>query len=183
MPLFKCDPALELNGLTVSSLMVSTRNADIQPILEKYHLTNIDPTAWYPLQDVLNVLHDIANNSDSTVNLVSIGMAAGELGANNLPAEMKDAPIEDIFAAYGKVYKMRHRNGDPGSISTEKLGPKHIAIIMQDSPYPDDVYYGVFYAYARALLPTTSHFTVKYDTSLPRQREGGEKTIIHIEWT
>ena len=66
---------------------------------------------------------------------------------------------------------MQHRNGDVGEERAEKLGDKHLRLIMK-TPYPDDLAYGVVWGMARRFLPTGTHFTVKYDeaAATPRRR-------------
>ncbi len=73
---FTCDPETELTGQTVLSLIKNINYQNIQAIIEKHGLTDIDPNAWYPLQDVLNVLREISDATNSTFNFVSIGMTA-----------------------------------------------------------------------------------------------------------
>jgi hypothetical protein len=86
----------------------------------------------------------------------------------------------DFFMHYGEVYQSRHRNGDAGFIRAEKTSDTHVKVSMK-TPYPDDLYYGVIYAYARYLaVKQGKQFTVKYDEKLPRRDNGGSVTIVDI---
>ena len=55
---------------------------------------------------------------------------------------------------------------------------------MHSTTTPDDMSYGLLYAYARRFLPPGTQFTVYYDPDIPARDYGGdrEETIIHIEW-
>lgn len=176
---FTCDPETELTGQTVLSLIKNINYQNIQAIIEKHGLTDIDPNAWYPLQDVLNVLKEISDATNSTFNFVSIGMTAAQLAY--IPPEMENYTLEQILRQYGKIYQMRHRNGDFGSVVVEKPSENHLKIIM-DTPYPDDIMYGVMYGYARRFLPPGTRAVVQYDDTQPRMAEGGDYTVVHVRW-
>ncbi|MDX1993035.1 MAG: hypothetical protein SF029_11625 [bacterium] len=181
MPIYTCDPNIELNGITTMAFIRNVQHAEIAPILQKHRMDTIDPNAWYPLQDVLNVLSDVSQTGDSMSNFVSLGMAAVQMQFQAAPQQLEGLTLADLLLRYPQVYQARHRGGSAGTISVEQPEQKHI-IIRMDIPYPDDVFYGVFYAYARGLLPKGTSFTVKYDPRIPRREEGGSETIIHITW-
>lgn len=176
---FTCDPETQLTGQTVLSLITNINYQDIETIIEKHGLSQVDPQSWYSLQNVLNVLKEISVASGSTFNFVGIGVAAAQLAT--IPPEMENFTLEQILQQYSKLYQMRHRGGNAGSITVEKISDSHLKIIM-DTPYPDDVMYGVMYGYARRLLPAGTRVVVKYDDSQPRVGEGGTVTILHVIW-
>lgn len=176
---YECDPNTELTGQTALALTQNINYQNIQAIIERHHMTQIDPQKWYPLQDLLDILKEIAVESNSTFNFVSIGMAAVEVG--HIPPEIAQLSLEEFLHQYDKIYKMRHRHGDAGSITTEKVAPNHLRVTLK-IPYPDDVFYGVIYAYARRFLPTGTRVVVKYDETQPRMAEGGPSTILHVMW-
>lgn len=179
MPLYECDPAIELNGKSASSLIENINYRNIKPILDRHGLNTIDPEGWYPLQSLLNVLRDIADESGSTFNFVSIGMAAGSSGA--IPPQLQEMGFEAVLLSYDKIYAMRHRNGEAGTVKVEKVADKHLKVSMA-IPYPEDVFYGVIYAYARRLLPEGTFVAVVYDEATPRPAHGGDVAILHVKW-
>ncbi len=177
MPKYTCDPQTELMGRTALSLIENIQHQDIKPILRKHNLDSINPDTWYKMQDVLNVLSDISDGDNAMSNFVSIGISAAELSV--LPPEMEKMSLAEILMAYGKIYNIRHRGGDAGEISVEQVSNNHFKITMK-IPYPDDVFYGVMYGYARRFRPAGAHFVVQYDETAKRRDDGGEYTIVHI---
>jgi hypothetical protein len=179
MPVYRCDPGIELVGQTVLSLTQNTQYESIKPLLEKYGLTEVDPQGWYSLQRVLDLLSEMSNEGNASANFVSIGMAAVEVGY--IPPEMQTLSLVEFLTAYGKIYKMRHRGGAPGSVEVQTITDQHLKVILR-IPYPDDVFYGIMYGYARRFRPKGTPFVVFYDEAAPRHDHGGEATIIHITW-
>lgn len=173
------DPKAELSGATAYAFLININHENIENILRAHHLDNIDPERWYPVQSVLDVMSDISEGFDYSSNFVAIGLAAGELGLKNLPPGAEKFSIEDFFVAYEKIYLTRHRNGDAGWIKTEKAGDSHL-IVHARCPYPDDVTYGVLYAYARRFTPPGKRFILRYDEHALRHDDGGEATVIHV---
>lgn len=181
MPVFECDPAVELNGTTTSAFLSSILHSQFEDILAKHNLADVDPNAWYPLQDVLNVLKDIADMPGSMMSLVSIGMAA--VDNLELPPEVTGLTPDRFLKLYEQLFPTRHRNGSAGTVRAETLGPDRASLILGDDVgYPDDVMYGVVYAYIRRLEPVTS-FAVEYAEDPPRREEGGSETQIVVTWT
>lgn len=172
----------ELNGNTALAFLKNIRHDNIVDILKKHGMDNIDPTAWYPLQSVLNIMNDIYESSDASTNFVSIGIAAAQLGIDNLPPQMANATLEQLLMAYPAVYQQRHRGGDPGEIAVKKVDDSHYIITMR-VPYPDDVFYGVMYGYVRHFCPQNKRFSLRYDPDLPRREDGGENTLVHVHLT
>jgi len=174
------DPNAELNGRTVLGFIRNVNHEDIESILIRHHLNKIDPEKWYNLQALLDVLTDISNDFNSTENLVAVGIAAGELGIMYLPPELKNFTREQLFESYDRLlYATRHR-GNAGNITFVKESPTHFKMITH-IPYPDDIFYGVFYAYLRHFNQPGGHFILRYDDTAPRHDHGGPTTIYHIE--
>ncbi len=178
---FTCSPDALLIGQTAVALLVNLQYDEIKPILVKYGLNEIDPNQWYPVQRILDIFNDIERIPGGMMDLVAIGIAAGELGVKNMPEPLRKLPFDQFIEAYSQIWITRHKNIDPKAVQTIVAGPKHV-IITSMGPYPDDVIYGIFYAYARAILPKGTKFTVKYDEEKKRYDNGGETTYIHIIW-
>lgn len=174
------EPTVELNGKTALAFLTNLMHDDMLPILDKYGLAHISPDEWYPIQSVLNVLSEIAQQLDSTSSFVSIGIAAANHGIQTLPPAAQDMPVATFFEQYEKIYQTRHRGGDSGYMQVEQRSDHHI-IIRAHNPYPDDLNYGVIYGYTRHFLNKAGKgFVLKYDESAPRREQGGHETILHI---
>lgn len=179
MPQYTCDPAILLNGHTVYSLLANMRADALSPLVKKYGLADIEKNDWYPLQDVLHLLSELKDQGTAMMDFVAVGMSAADLSP--FPPELEKAPLEQILLLYPQAYPARHRNGVPGSVVAEKVAEGHIKMIC-DVPYPDDIFYGLMYGFARRFLPRGTDFTVRYDETEPRKEEGGPTTIIHVSW-
>lgn len=179
MSKYPCDPNVELNGNTVQAFLTSLTHENYQHILKQHGFKNIDPDQWYPLQDVLDTLEAIETQGSGMMDLVAIGMAAANLSV--IPPEIEAGPPHQFFKLYEQLYPTRHRNGDPGSITTEVHDEHHVTLTL-NVPYPDDMMYGLFYGFARRLSGPGNYFTTRYDEDHPRRELGGDRTIIHIEW-
>ncbi len=173
------EPNSQIVGMTASALTKNILYEDIEAILKQHKLDNIDPAAWYPLQNVLDILSEIASkggNASST--FVSIGMKAAELSIESMPAPLKAMPIEEFYSKYDAIWQSRHK-GDVGHVQFEKVNDNHFILRLR-SPYPEDIFYGAFYAYTRHYCPPNKSFSVAYDEVMLRPEFGGGEVIIHI---
>lgn len=179
MPVYRCEPGTELTGLTFLSFFTNIHHEVIRPYLDRYGLKGVDPQGWYPLQLALDILTDISADIDSSMNLVAIGAAAAEVSP--IPPDVQCLPFEQFLLLYEKLYPARHRNGDPGWVRVEQLGPHHVKMIL-NVPYPDDIFYGLFYGFSRRFLAAGVPRTIEYDEDLPTKDQGGDVTVIHVHW-
>jgi hypothetical protein len=173
------DPNTELNGRTVSAFITNINHEDIASILSRHGLDAIDPNTWYPIQYVLNVLEDISEEANAMSNFVSIGVAATELALGVMPENLKTMSLDGFMQSYPQMYQSRLRGGDGGEVRIDKLDDLHYVIDTR-FPFPDDVTYGVFFAYIRHYIGGKRHFALHYDDRTPRRDHGGERTIIHL---
>lgn len=174
------DPATELVGHSVLAFTTNIMHEDIAEILEKHNLAQVDPSRWYSLQKVLDVLSDISRETNSMSNFVSIGMAAAKHGYEAMPDAAKGLPLDAFLKHYTIAYKDRLRNGDVGEVEFEKVNDKHYILRLR-VPFPDDVFYGVIYGYVRLFRPQNQSFSVKYDDRIPRRDQGGDVTVLHVQ--
>ncbi len=174
------DPNAELNGSTTQSLIKNINYNGIENILIKHHLNAIDPTQWYHLQSVLDVLAEISDNINGTENLVAIGMAAARIALANIPAALANLTLEQWLRTYCEtIYPTRQRNGYCGEMSLRTESANHMILTMY-SPYPDDLMYGLFYSYIKHFTPPGMRFVLRYDETSLRRGQGGPHTIYHI---
>lgn len=150
---------------------------NIRKHLEKHDLMEIDPHAWYPLQQWLDVFSDIGEELTAMTDFVSIGMAI----ANRVPLERRwyNMPFDQAMALSNQIYYSEHR-GDAGTLEVRLVKPGHLRIIAF-TPYPDDFLYGFNYGLGKRFLPE-GHLMLKYDTDEPRRDDGGRETVLHVWW-
>lgn len=180
MPMFECDPGIELNGTTAYAFISSLLTEEFMPILVRHGLNRIDTEQWYPLSKVLDVLKVIHTGDNASARLISIGIAA--VDNLDLSPEIKEMSPVQFMKLYEQVFPTRHRNGSPGKITVDVLDENTaIATLAEDVAYPDDVMYGVFYAYARHLTKEGRHFTLEYlNDEGPTREFGGTETRIKL---
>jgi hypothetical protein len=161
------------------SLFQSINYQNYSEYLAEHGLKEIDPDTWYPMQMLLDLFSKIVDQGGGMLDLVSIGLKIMALAV--LPPQVAQMPFGDVLMMWNDIYHVNNRGTDPGGFKTEKVNDRYYKIIARQ-PYPDDYTYGVLYGGAQRWLPKGTHFTVSYDPDLPRREEGGETTIIHVEW-
>jgi hypothetical protein len=172
-------PDAEVLGGAIHGFIMAVNKENIWPHLEKLDMTDIDPNAWYPKQKYIDLWNSIAEDNESAMfDFVSIGMTIAQ---NAWPKEMDELEPEDVLAGWGDTFDAVNRGEDRGYVRAEKVEDKHWMVRCY-TPDPDDLNYGVAYGFSKRFLPQGTRFTVFYDEDVPRRDEGGEETIIHIQW-
>ena len=116
----------------------------IEPLLKRHGLIDIDPMAWYPQQQILNLLRDIELKF-TFEELVAVGIKAGELA----PPPPNLTTIEDILNAAHFIYAAASQNLAPGEgIQVKQLGQKHYELTF-NIPSPPFSIYGTLYGFLR----------------------------------
>jgi hypothetical protein len=175
-----CDPKVEVRGEVLLSLLENMNAKDIAPYIEEHGLVDIRAGGWYPIQDFHNLLNDLAAHANQSPNFVAIGMSIAETA--HMPPELGEPSFVEMIEHWDEHYQDNHRNGDIGYKTTEKLGDRHYQLTLHGGLYPDDFEYGVLYGFAKRFLPPGTYFTVRYDESVQRLDQGGEKTVLHVKW-
>jgi hypothetical protein len=174
-------PKAEMRGFVVMPFLTASNKDEIRPLVEKHGFAEVDPEAWYPIRNAVALLRDIEEEyGDGMMDFVSIGMQVAEHAA--FPPEYDDMSYIEIMKDWNRAYGMNNRGEGFGAILYEEVDDKHIKMV-HTTPFPDDYAYGAMYGAAKRFLPEGTHFVVRYDDDEPRRDEGGEKTIIHIEWS
>ena len=142
-------------------------------------MTEIDPEAWYPKQMYIDLWNLILEKSRSAMfDLVGAGMS---IAYSAWPPEADQVPVEDLFRDWGAAYDAVNRGADRGYIKTTELAPNHWSLHIR-TPDPDDLNYGVIYGFCKRFLPEGTPFSVRYDESVTRRDNGGDETVITVQW-
>jgi hypothetical protein len=173
---FTCDPALELNGHSAAALIRSINRDNYMPVLKEHGLDRIESDQWYRMQDILDVLAEIGDQTSGIMDLVSIGMAAGD--GSILPVEVLALPPKTFLEKYAAVFPSRHRGGDPGWIRVEHIDDATTRI-TSNTVYPDDLFYGLMYGLLRRVAKPNDQFVLHYGT---QKDKGAPETVIDVEW-
>ncbi|HML21219.1 MAG TPA: hypothetical protein PKD09_06210 [Aggregatilinea sp.] len=175
-----CDPKAEISGASLSSILENSQGGDMRALAAKFGLEDIRADAWYPLQKALEFWDELSNHPNLMSNLVATGLAIVDNAL--VPEGLAGASFEDWVKGWDAHYQANFRNADVGHKSAVKVSPGHYMIVLDGTVIPDDLEYGVLYGFARRLLPSSSEFTVWYDENETPMDEGGDRTILHVEW-
>jgi hypothetical protein len=172
------DPNAEVKGTTILAIKTGVElvGGDPLPYLAKYGLIAVNPSGWYNLQAVLNMLQDIHLSDSNYYNLISIGSKIPEFAA--WPPEINS--VQQAFEMLDVAYHMNHRNGEIGCYRTEVVGPRHIRVTARN-PWPSDFDYGLCWGLLRRFAPAQSRPTVVRASS-PCRVKGDEECIYHVTW-
>lgn len=174
-----CAPNTKVLGAPLRSNLDNMATEEIEPFAAKYGLVNIQPDKWYPMQSYLDMLNDMGKSYNLTDRLVSIGLEIFQKIA--MPPELENADLPTILNGWNDLYQMQHRGEDIGYVRVTKMSETHYKTEHKNL-YPDDMLYGVAYGMAKRFLPHNTHFKVYYDPNANRVDQGGNQTVIHIEW-
>ncbi len=174
---FIAGPNTKVNGYNVLSVTQNLKADEIQPLLEKYQLGTIVPEQWYPFQLVLDIFREIADGRFNSVeNLVAIGMKAAELSLLGTEA----LSFEDVLKDLNAAYRLNFQNLRPGEgWLVEVLGNGHVQVTPNVAT-PDDIAFGLFWGFARRLLPPGTKFLIKPLKYLPPDSE--KSAVFDITW-
>jgi hypothetical protein len=153
----------------------------MRTLAAEFDLGDVRTDAWYPLQKAINFLNEMSNHPNLRSNLVATGLAIVDTAL--MPEELAGASFEDWVKGWDAHYQANFRNADVGQKSAVMVSPRHYMIVLDGTVMPDDLEYGVLYGFAKQLLPSSSEFTVWYDENEMSMDEGGDRTILHVEWT
>jgi hypothetical protein len=173
---------LEIMGSMSNTFVENLQSAETRPIFEKYDLVDMDPFAFFQAQRFLDAVNELGQRANLSANLIAIGMEVGKMMPT--PEGKPNPTLEDMFRAWNGTYQGMHRNhhNDIGGMQVEKISDRHIKM-THTHIYPDDLIYGMTYAYCRRFLPKGTAFKVYYEPDMPRMDEGeGDKTVLHISW-
>jgi hypothetical protein len=171
---FASTPTAEVGGQTILGYTNCLQAAEIEPILARHNLHDVVPEGWYPLQMMLDVLHDIADSQQNvSESLVSIGIKVMEL--IDLPPSINS--IETVLNSLGAVYHIYHRNVTEVGWTIKTLGRGHLQV-AHDGPYPDDLCYGIVWGGVKRFKPQSATFQVKPVLSASPD----DPCVFDVEW-
>ncbi|MCU0466744.1 MAG: hypothetical protein MUF38_19525 [Anaerolineae bacterium] len=173
--------ASETLGVNFAAFVDNLMSEETRPVMEKYDIHNVNPHDWYPTQRLLAALNEIASQVNVTSNMIAIGMKIGEIVP--LPPHMTSPTLPEVLMIWDDLYQALHRGPSSGEIKAERVSDTHYKTI-HSVVYPDDMSYGILYAYGKRFLPRGTAFKVYYDPAQPARDYGGkgDTTAIHIEW-
>jgi len=172
-------PDTQILGRAILDFQHAEGAERLYAILQRHGLTDLDPNTWYPAQPWVDALNDIAGSRGAMMDFVSLGMRQMEL--IEWPVEFDQMDLVDALHALDELYRMNYRGTDVGGIYVEVIRDGLVKVHIRAFE-PDDLWYGNLYGFVKKFMRHNSNFIVSYDNSQPRRDEGGEETVIRIEW-
>lgn len=175
-------PNIELIGLAGAAILENLAKDEVHEFVERHGLGNIQPDAWYPVDSFIHVFEDWYNAGENlTQRLISSGMAVLDMVAPALPADINSWPLVQQLSVIEVIHQTSYRGGLPGEFIVEQLDDNHLRY-RASVPWPDDFNYGLVYGIARHFLAKNYVFNLQFDPDFLRQDDGGEFTVLILEW-
>lgn len=177
---FKCDPKVEVLGISISAFLNNLLSDDTRPYMAKYGLDNIQQDKWYSGQHYANVINDLVANTNAMENLVAVGM---QIGKQFVFPPGEKFTYEQFLMSWDDLYHMHFRGGDVGNMKTTQLDLTSYRVV-NTTIWPDDMVYGVAYGFGRRLLPPGSKLRIAYESPNHRMDYGGAlETVMLVNWS
>lgn len=151
-------PNVQIVGSVLQALVQNAKVEELRPLLRKYGLETIELDKWYPQQLVLDFHMAVANSEvNAGENLVAIGMKA----VDTMPFPETAKTIEDGVNVVDAMTRQIYRNlpdGEGLSIAARRPG---YLLVIDNTPYPEDIIYGYLWALAKRFRPSGADFKVR----------------------
>ena len=158
-------PEVLLRGQVFLSIVQSINFFDFESVVNTWlaesKIGTIDPAAWYPRQEWLNLLKKLEKYSNTSENQVSIGVKVIENA--ELPPDLMITDVADAINILIMVYVNEQKNlpeGDTG-YEVRKVDEKTYEI-LDTNPYLFHVNYGYIWGILRRFLKTDFSLTHEY---------------------
>ena len=169
------DPHAQVKGVGLQ-VYVAALGEKAREVLQAYGFDRIDPDAWYPQQQFLDALRELAEGDfNASMDMVHVGTKIPEFAP--WPPGVHTA--EDALVNLNAAYRMHHR-GKVGEYQVEQVGERQFVINVR-TPYPCDFDYGIIYATARHYLPEGTHLVVEHTEDSCR-KNGDDCCTYYVRW-
>lgn len=170
------DAKTEVAGSSLLAFVKNSNSDELQPILMRAGLHEIDPQGWYPMQNWLTVFRTIAeeHNGNSMFDFVSIGIAL----AHTMPLPPQINTFQAAITALPQGYNMSHRNGYPGEFVIEH--EDNLIRIIKRTPYPDELTYGLLWGLVRRYAPKPGD--VRVVNLDPFREQWRDQAVFEVSW-
>lgn len=171
-------PEAEVLG---ASMIAFTQNlaADMmQPILEKFNMTDIDPDGWYPHQVWMDILKTIEDTQGAATQQIFVAFGKQVVQTAAMPPVIQSIP--DALNALHAIHHANLRNiPETEGYAVEQIKPNHF-IVYENTPNPSDAIYGFLWGMAARFKKPRELFVVRrIDNPKPDEIPG---TAFEIKW-
>jgi hypothetical protein len=169
----------EVRGALIIGYKSALNYEEFASFFEAHGLKEVDPAAWYPAQQVLDVFNDMLDAAHGFLDFVSIGIAAASY--LSFPPNVDRHSSESVLTAMSVIPDTLVRSRQPGYVTTERIDAQHYSIKVR-STMPDDMQYGILYAFAKGFVPNVSSIVLSYPPNGKRRDYGDEYTAFDLKW-
>lgn len=168
-------PEAKVLGQTVIAFSENLMADEVKPLLPKHGLDNIDPEAWYPHQNWLNVLKDLEQTDSASTTFVAFGKKVVETAA--MPPEMKTIP--DVLNALHAIHHMNLQNiPEEEGYFIEKIADNHYHV-HHNTPNPEEAIYGFIWGLAARFRAQGEDFVVKLLEDVETDKG---RSVYEVRW-
>jgi hypothetical protein len=165
--------------LSMKNAISSASSEAFAELFARAGLLEKQPEDWVPAQTMLDICNEMQERGGTQVDFIAAGRQITL--AATFPSEFTDLPLEQKLFVVGEGYPNYNRGTDIGYSKSELITPQHLVFHLR-TPWPDDMSHGVFIGVCERFLPPECSFKVYYDEERPRLDQGGQETLIHVEW-
>lgn len=184
---YSANPKVEVAGSAAKSMVDNLITPDIEHLVRKHHLDDIQLDSWVPLSNLCNLFNDVAGTmgGGATQAFVAMGMKIAE--QSEFPPEMlQNLTMPIMMMGWDDHYKANHRGATLPAIQTVQISDTVYELHMpgEEHPYPYDMTYGMAYGFCRRLLSRRelNNFVVEYDKDHSPQSDWTEGVILRVKW-
>ncbi|MEM6285326.1 MAG: hypothetical protein AAF787_24265 [Chloroflexota bacterium] len=134
---------------------------DIGEVMKKYGFDNIDPEAWYSVNDLVDFFDELDGLPSGMFDLAAVG----KFIANDLQLPDHITTMEAYLNFSVSLYDQVHRGGDVGRLGYKRSGKTHI--VEADVPYPPNYMYGLYFGLAQRFID--GGFNIQHDVQPDKQ--------------
>ncbi len=173
----KAPPGAEMVGQSIADWVDNLNREITDPVFKKHGLDNIDPEAWYSLEIVVDLYHEMLQSEGGGPALVAMGKAS----AGPVQEIFKFSSYEEFLDGAGKPFKAAIRNiPDEYGLIITRRGDKHYEI-TNNSIVPNDMIYGYLWEMLKLVREPGQEYTFR---PLSGYSPGStQRAVFELKWS
>ncbi|MEO0565496.1 MAG: hypothetical protein AAF125_25540, partial [Chloroflexota bacterium] len=181
--IYTADPSVDVAGSAAKSMVDNLATSDIQDIIERHGLGDIQPGDWVPLHEMCGMFNDaeaILGGGAAQV-YVAMGMKIAE--QSEFPSEMLESlTMEVMLMGWNDHYKANHRGAQLADVASHKISDTSFELHFPADgyPYPYNLAYGMAFGFCKKLLPKGINFKVEYDDVHSPYADWTEGVVLRV---
>jgi hypothetical protein len=144
-------------------------------VVNRHIIGELDPNSWYPQQMWLDILREAAE--EMQLDLLALGTRVA--ASYQIPDGV--VSLARLLEIVDSNYQTTHRYTDPVRLTATQIAGREVHIV-DNSPYPDEFQYGMFFGLLQRLIPLDATLKIRYDMSAPTRSDGADVTTYIVSW-